>query len=205
MTPLQHFACAITQACKMFQANRGIAAWLVFHETKQLAYFKLIEAVPQAKEIDDFWRYIQNMPTTEWLPIIEAEIRRITCRKSLCHDCGAVDIVWPEHLCIECKKTRRLNTYRKAKERARIRQSMRKCPRCNIEPLTRHQRNCGTCRANARRERNRRYQKSLKERKLRRLQDKFTTEALSTLPSSRLSTRAPKNVEQEGVLAGGVA
>jgi len=204
MTPLQHFACAITQARKVFQADRCVTAWLVFYEATQLAYLNLLEDMPQVKEIDDFWRYVQNMPTTEWLPIIEAEVARVTRRRSLCDDCDAAEVTWPERLCPRCKKTRRLNTYRKAKERVRIRQSMRKCPRCNIEPLTRHQKICGTCRANARGERNRRYQKSLKEHKLRRLQDDFTRGALSTVPSSQLATMAPKNVEQEGVLVGGV-
>ena len=204
MTPLQHFACAITQARKGFQADRRVTAWLVFYEATQLAYLKLVEAVPQVREIEDFWRYVQNMPASEWLPIIEAEVARITRERSVCHDCGAAKIIWPERLCSECKKTRRLNAYRKAKERTRAKQQARKCSVCQVQPVANRQRVCVDCQKQNRKKRNQRYQKSLKERILRRLQDKFTTEALSTVPSSQLATRAPKNVEQEGVLVGGV-
>ena len=204
MTPLQHFACAITQARKVFQADRCVTAWVVFYEATQLAYLNLLEDMPQVKEIDDFWRYVQNMPVAKWVPIIDAEIGRITRRKSLCHDCGAVAISWPERLCPECKKTRRLETYRKAKERTHIKQRTRKCPRCKIEPLDCRQKVCRTCRANARRERNRRYQKSLKERKVRRVQPEFTSEGTSTDPISQPVTLSVQSVAPEAVLAGGV-
>ena len=143
------------------------------------------------------------MPAAKWLPIIETEVGRITRRRSLCHDCGAVEISWPERLCSECKNARRLETYRKAKERAYIKQRTRKCPRCRTEPLDRRQKVCRTCKATARRDRNRRYQKCLKERKLRRVQPEFTREGTSTIPSFQLATQTAGNVEQQRVLAGG--
>jgi hypothetical protein len=200
MTPLQDFADTMMKVRKKFNADRDRAAWLVFYETKQSAYAKLVGALPQLKEIQDFWRYVQSMRATEWLPIIEAEVARITRSKSLCHDCGAVEINWPERRCAQCKRARRLDTYRKAKERARVKQRMRKCPRCKAEPLNARQRVCFSCQANARRGRNRRYQKSLKHRKLRRVQAEFTREATSTVPAFQPATLLAKNVEREGVL-----
>ena len=205
MTPLQDFADTIMKARKAFNADGGIAVWLVFYETKQSAYTKLEGALPQLKEIQDFWRYVQSMQAAEWLPIVETEVARITRRRSLCHDCGAAEITWREHRCVQCRKARRLDTYRKAKDRARVRQEARKCPVCNVALLNPRQRVCPTCQANARRERNRRYQKSLKEGKLRRVQPDFTTGGGSTVPLSHPATLLTQNVERKGVLAGGVA
>lgn len=205
MTPLQRFAKAVTHARKLFQADRSVCAWLTFYETKQTAHNELAATLPQVKEIPDFWRYVQNMPAAQWLPIIEAEVARITRRRLLCHDCGAAEITWPERLCPECKKTRRLNAYRKAKERTRARQQMRKCSVCQVQPVANCQRVCVDCQKQNRKKRNQRYQKSLKEHKLRRLQDDLARETLSTIPTSQLPTLLAGNVEQEGVLAGGVA
>ena len=205
MTPFQECADSIIEARKAFNADRGIAAWLVFYERKQSAYAKLLGVLPQVEEIRDFWRYVQNMAVAEWLPIIEAEVARITRRRSLCHDCGAAEITWPERRCVQCRKARRLDTYRKAKDRACFRREARKCPVCNVALLNPRQRVCPNCQANARRERNRRYQKSLKDRKLRRLQPDSTTGGGSTVPLSKPATMLAQNVERKSVLAGGVA
>ena len=197
MTPLQEFADTIMKARKAFNADRDIAAWLVFHEAKQSAYAKLVGALPQVREIQDLWRYVQNMMVAEWLPIIEAEVAQITRSRSVCHDCGAAKIAWPERRCVQCRKERRLDTYRKAKDRARVRREMRKCPVCNVVLLNPRQRVCPTCQANARRERNRRYQKCLKERKLRRVQPDFTTGGGSTVPLSQAAIKLAQNVERK--------
>jgi hypothetical protein len=205
MTPLQEFANTIMKARKAVNADRGIGAWLVFHETKQSAHAKLMGALPQLKEIQDFWRYVQSMRVAEWLPVIEAQLARITRWRSLCHDCGAAEISWPERRCVHCRKARRLDTYRKAKDWARAKRRMRKCPVCSVALLNRRERVCPNCQANGRRERNRRYQKSLKDRKLRRLQPDSTTGGGSTVPLSKPATMLAQNVERKSVLAGGVA
>jgi hypothetical protein len=205
MRPLQEFANALMEGRELFELNRSVLAWLTFYETKQSAYAKLVGALPQLKEIQDFWRYVQSMRAAEWLPIIGAEVARITRSRSLCHDCGAAKIAWPERRCVQCRKERRLDTYRKAKDRARVRQEARKCPVCNVALLNPRQRVCPTCQANSRRERNRRYQKSLKQRKLRRVQPDFTTGDGFTVPISQPPMKLTQNVERERVLAGGVA
>jgi hypothetical protein len=205
MTPLLAFAKSITDAQRQFVPG-DCSSWLAFYEAKQTAYGELLRAQPEVRAIEDegFWRCMQNMPLAEWLPTIDAKVERIIRRRSLCHDCGAIKISWPKHLCPECKKARRLETYRKAKERARIKQRTRKCPRCKIEPLDYRQKICRRCRANARRQRNRRYQKSLKERKARRVQPEFTSEGTSTIPISQPVTLSVQSVAPEAVLAGGV-
>ena len=115
MTPLQEFGNTIMKARKAFNADRGIGAWLVFHETKQSTHAKLMGALPQLKEIQDFWRYVQSMRVAEWLPVIEAQLVRITRWRSLCHDCGAAKISWPDRRCVHCRKARRLDTYVQSK------------------------------------------------------------------------------------------
>jgi len=204
MRSLQRFAETVTHARKLFYTRGGVHAWLEFYEAKQRTYAELVRTLPQVKEIQDFWRYVKNMPVTQWLPIIEAQVERITRKRSVCHDCAAVEISWPEHLCPECKKARRLESYRKAKERARIKQRMRKCPRCKIEPLDRRQKVCCMCKANARRDRNRRYQEGRKEAAIRRVQPEFTREGTSTIPISQPVTVSVRNVAPEAVLPGGV-
>ena len=89
MTPLQPFAQTVTAIRKVFDASRDTAAWLVFYEAKQVAYDKLVAALPQIKEIEDFWHYVQNIAPAAWLPIIEDEILRITQCKHLCGYCVA--------------------------------------------------------------------------------------------------------------------
>jgi len=207
MTPLQEFSHAATEARKVFESGRDAAAWLVFYEAKQTAYAKLAAALPQVTAIDDFWRFVQNRTPVAWLPIIEREVQRIIRSKHLCCDCWGVAVTRPERRCSQCRKARRLETCQKAKQRARAKQAMRKCPVCNVEPLMdSRQRVCLSCRANARRERNRRYRKSLKEQKLRRVQPDFTREGMSTVTPNGVTRQPRRTVDSEGVLVvGGVA
>jgi hypothetical protein len=166
---LREFAKTVTEARKVFAASGGVGsaggvrAWLVFYDAKQAAYAKLVAALPQVAAIPDFWSYVQNMPATQWLPIIEAQIEQITRSRSLCEECGAVEVSWPTHRCPGCQEATRRETYRKSKQRTRIKQQMRKCPVCMVEPLNPCCRVCLSCQKASRRARNQRYQKSLKD------------------------------------------
>ena len=203
MTPLQTFAQTVTETRKVFDASRDTAAWLVFYEAKQMAYAKLVAALPQVKEIEDFWRYVRNMAPAAWLPIIEDETLRITHSKHLCRDCGAAAITWPQRRCARCQKARRLETYQKAKKRTRIKQRLRKCSICNVEPLNPRCRVCLSCRKASRRARNERYQKSLKHDSLRRVQPNFAREEISTVIRNHITRQPLQTVDSEGVLTAG--
>jgi hypothetical protein len=203
MTPLQSFAQTVTEAHKAFDADRDMAAWLVFYEAKQAAYAKLVAALPQVEAIEDFWRYVQNMAPAAWLPIIEREILRITHSKHLCRDCAAVAVTWPKRRCARCQKARRLETYQKAKQRARAKERRRKCPVCKVEPLNPRCRVCLSCQKASRRARNQRYQKSLKNGFVRRVEPRFTREGMSTVTRSHLTLGRPPNCGQRGRLAAG--
>jgi hypothetical protein len=200
---LRDFAHEVTTARKVFDARRNAPAWLVFYELKQSAYAKLAAALPQVTDIGDFWRYVQNMGPAAWLPIIEREILRITHSKHLCRDCGAVAVTWPERRCAPCQKARRLESYQKAKQRARVKQRMRKCPVCKVEPLNPRCRVCLSCQKASRRARNQRYQKSLKDGSVRRVQPKFTREGMSTVTRNHITTQPRQTVDSEGVLTAG--
>jgi hypothetical protein len=181
MTPLQDFARTVTEARKVFDANRDMIAWLVFYEAKQAAYAKLLAALPQVKEIENFWRYVQNMPPVAWLAIIEGEITRVTKSRCLCARCQQVKVSWPERFCDDCRRVRRSEAAMKSRHTRKLKEQMRKCPICQTAPLQPKQRKCHKCKQSARRDRNRRYQKSLKESKIRRLEPNLTSEAVLTL------------------------
>jgi hypothetical protein len=201
---LQDFAHEVTNARKVFDAGRTLSAWLVFYEVKESAYAKLIAALPQIKDIEDFWRYVQNMGPTAWLPIIEREILRVIHSKHLCRDCGAVAVTWPQRRCAQCQKARRLETYQKARHLARAKQRMRKCLVCKVEPLNPRCRICPTCQKASRRARNKRYyQKSLKDDSVRRVQPHFTREGMSTVARKHITRRPRQTVDSEGVLTAG--
>ena len=203
---LRIFAKAITKARTVFEASSpGLSAWLVFYEAKQAAYAQLVASVPQVAAVRDFWRYIQNMPVTQWLPIVEAQIEQTTRSRPLCEECRAVEVSGPTRRCTTCQRATRRETYRESKRPARIKQRMRKCPVCGIQPLDSEQRVCLSCQVNRRRERNRRYQKSLKQRNVRRVQHDFTREDNSTVPPSRSATTPARNVERKAVLTSVVA
>ena len=181
MTPLQGFAQTVTEARMVFDANRDFPAWLIFYEAKQTTYAKLVAALPHVKEIEDFWRYVQNMPSVAWLPIIESEVIRITKSRCLCARCQEVKVTWPERLCDQCRKIHRSEAAIKSRQTRKLKEQMRKCPICHTRPLQPRQRKCEDCKQAARRERNRRYQKSLKESEIRRVQLNLTREAMLTL------------------------
>jgi len=181
MTPLQTFAQAVTEARKTFDANRNMTAWLLFYEAKQSAYAKLVVVLPQVKAFEDFWRYVQSMPSAEWLPIIEGEIARITKSRCLCASCQTVKVSWPVRFCEECRKIRRSEAASKSRLTRKLKAQMRKCPICGSTPLEPRQRKCAQCKQSARRDRNKRYQKCLKESEIRRLQSNLTREAMLTV------------------------
>jgi hypothetical protein len=181
MTPLQDFGRIVTEARKVFDAGRDMTAWLVFYEAKQAAYAKLAVALPLVNEVENFWRYVQNMAPVAWLPLIEGEISRITKSRCLCARCQKVKVTWPEHFCDECRKIRRSEAATRSRQTRKVKEQMRKCPICKTAPLQPRQRKCDECMRAARRDRNRRYQKSLKESKIRRLQPNFTKEKMLTV------------------------
>ena len=181
MTPLQCFAETVTKARTVFDTNRDFTAWLVFYETRQTAYTKLAAVVPQVKEVEDFWRYVQNMPSVIWLPMIEGAIERITKSRCLCARCQEVKVSWPERFCDGCRKIRRSEAATKSRQTRKLKEQMRKCPICLTTPLLPRQRKCADCKESARRDRNRRYQRSFEESKIRRLQPNLTREAMLTV------------------------
>jgi hypothetical protein len=181
MTPLQGFARTVTEARQEFDTDRHMIAWVVFYEAKQGAYTKLVAVLPQVNDIEDFWRYVQNMTPVAWLPIIEGEITRVTKSRCLCARCQKVKVSWPEHFCNECRKARRSEAVTKARLTRKLKEKMRKCPICKTTPLQPRQRKCADCKQSARRDRNRRYQKSLKESEMRRFQPNSTREAMLTV------------------------
>jgi hypothetical protein len=205
MTPLQDFAREVTDARRVFDAGRTVAAWIVFYEAKQTAYAKLSAALPQVRAVEDFWRYVQNMAQAAWLPIIDCEIKRITFEKYLCRDCKSVQISWPKLVCGNCRTQRRIESYQKAKERMRVKQRMRKCPVCKVEPLNPRCRICPNCQLASRKSRNQRYQKSLKGGSVRRVRGNFTRERMSTLRGGRTIIPTSRTVDSEGVLTRAVA
>jgi hypothetical protein len=153
----------------------------VFYEVKQTAYAKLVATLPHVKEIEDFWRYVQNRPSVVWLPIIEGEITRITKSRCFCARCQKVKVSWPERFCDECRKIRRSEAAARSRQTRKLNEQMPKCPICKTRPLQPRQRKCDYCKQSARRDRNRRYQRSLKESKIRRLQPNLTREAMLTV------------------------
>jgi hypothetical protein len=184
MTPLQDFVHTVTKARKVFDGNRDTAAWLVFYGAKETAYAKLVAALPQVKDIEDLWRYVQNMAPAAWLPIIEGEVASITKSRCLCARCQKVKVSWPERFCDGCRKIRRSQAAIKSRQTRKLKEQMRKCPVCRTRPLQPKERKCAECKQSTRRDRNRRYQKSLKESEIRRLQPNVTREVMLTIGES---------------------
>jgi hypothetical protein len=183
MTPLQNFARTVTEARKVFDADRDMAAWLVFYEAKETAFANLVAALPQVKEVEDFWRYVQNIAPAAWLPIIEGEVASVIKSRCLCARCQKLKVSWPERFCDQCRKIRRSEAAIKSRQTRKLKEQMRKCP-IHLTPLQPRQRKCADCKQSARRDRNRRYQKSLKESEIRRLQPNVTREAMLTIGES---------------------
>lgn len=157
-------------------------SWLTFYNSKQDAYRCLVVAHPCVKSIPDFWRLVQNRPVREWLPYLEREVQRLAREQN-------VERQWQQ---------------RAAEARKAMIEKMRKCSVCKKERLVPRQRICQGCKAEARRERNRRYQKSLKDGFLRRLQPNSTGEKIPQNREDDSLGGQPKYA-REGVLTEAVA
>jgi hypothetical protein len=202
MTPVQRFARAVTEARRVFDTGRNYTAWLAFYEAKQAAYSALLTASPQIREIEDFWRYVQETPASKWLPIIEAEVERITHSK--CADCG-VSLRWPEKRCAVCRKARRLRTYRQTKEHKKAVETARKCPHCGVSPLPYRGRSCKPCQRKCAAERAKAFRKRRKDAQRNGFSCDPTRGEDSTKACSRIFRHQLRAVEREGVtLAGAV-
>jgi hypothetical protein len=143
MTPLQTFAQTLTETRKVFDTSRDTTAWSVFYEAKQMAYAKLVAALPKVKGIEDFWRYVQSMAPAAWLPRIEKEILRVTYRKHLCRNCGTATITLPQRcrVCLSCQKasrTARNERYQKSLKHDSLRRVQPNFVREEISTITRN-------------------------------------------------------------------
>ena len=147
--PLLDFAQSIADAQRQFIPG-NCSFWLAFYEAKQAAYSKLLRAQPEVRAIEDFWRYVQNMPAARWLPILTREIKRIRA-SWVCQDCSVP--MEKAGTCPKCLKARRLESLRIFRERQR--ETVRRCPDCGAK-LGMRQRFCQPCRTSRRRESKRR-------------------------------------------------
>ncbi len=150
--PLLTFAKSIVDAQRQFIPG-DCSSWLALYEAKQAAYAELVRAQPEVHSIEDFWRYVQNMPVAQWLPILAREIKRIRA-SWVCRDCRAP--MEKAGICPECNKARRLESLHLYRERRREKvRSVKRCPDCGTK-LEMRQRFCQPCRARRRRESKRR-------------------------------------------------
>jgi hypothetical protein len=96
---------------------------------------------------------VQNIPTAQWLPILEREIKRIRASWA-CRDCRSP--MERAGICPKCLKARRLESLRIYRQRRReIVRSVRACPDCGAK-LGMRQRFCRPCATSKRRESKRR-------------------------------------------------
>jgi hypothetical protein len=191
--PLQDFAQAVAVARRAFEANPGITTeWLAYYEAKQAAYAKLVAAIPQIEHVEDFWRYVQSVPASGWLPIIERELKRIIGHH--CRDCPA-PVPITRTLCDECRKAARAESLRQAQARKREEDKLPRCPECGTNPILAGQRKCEACRREARRNRNARHRKCLKELKVRRVEADFPLVSPVITPSKRIKLHPPSTVD----------
>ena len=147
--PLLAFAQSIADAQRQFIPG-NCSSWLAFYEAKQAAYSKLLRAQSEVRAIEDFWRYVQNMPAARWLLILAREIKRIRA-SWICQDCSAP--MEKAGTCPKCLTARRLESLRIFRERQR--ETVRRCPDCGAK-LGMRQRFCQPCRTSRRRESKRR-------------------------------------------------
>src|SRR5262249_9128761 len=150
--PLLAFAKHIADAQRQFVPG-DCSSWVAFYEAKQAAYGELVRALPEVHEIADFWRYVQNIPAAQWLPILEREIKRIRA-SWICRDCRAP--MEKAGICPKCLKAGRLESLRIYREQRREKaRSVRRCPDCGTK-LAMRQRFCQPCTTSRRRESKRR-------------------------------------------------
>src|SRR4029450_2893312 len=77
MSPLEAFAAAIDKARRTFSPEQGCSGWLVFQDAKQAAYTKLMEAIPEVEGIVDFWRFVQNIETSQIAAFLRSELAKL--------------------------------------------------------------------------------------------------------------------------------
>lgn len=124
---LGNFATRVAKARLTFENGRGYPSeWLVFYDEKQSAYDVLCEKVPQIKEIPDFWRWVQNSASLDWITWTEREILRIV--KSAQCSCG-IKLKWPQKTCEKCSKLRQ--------EKAKLAKKSRKAVNRRVKALSR--------------------------------------------------------------------
>ena len=152
--PLLAFAKSIADAQRQFVPG-DCSSWLAFYEAKQAAYSELLRAQREVRAIEDenFWRYVQNTPAAQWLPILEREVKRIRA-SWVCRDCHAP--MERAAICPKCLKSRRLESLRTCRERRReTARSVRRCSDCGTR-LEIRRRFCQPCATSRRRESKRR-------------------------------------------------
>jgi hypothetical protein len=190
--PLLAFAKSIADAQGQFTPS-DCASWLAFYEAKDAAYGELLSAQPEVSAIkdEDFWRYVQNMPPAQWLPILAREIKRIRA-SWVCRDCRAP--LEKAGICPKCLRARRLQSLRVCRARRRKRaRSVRRCPDCGTK-LGIRQRFCQPCRTSRRRESKRRSKrrqltcKSPSEK-----MKQFSIPAQEATPAFCISIKCPPN------------
>ena len=153
MSPsLLAFAKSVADAKRQFVPG-DCSSWLAFYEAKEAAYGELLRAQPEVHEIEEFWRYVQNMPAAQWLPILAPDIKRIRA-SWICRDCRTP--MEKAGICPKCLKARRLESLRTCRERRReTARSVRRCPDCGTK-LGIRRRFCQPCATSRRRESKRR-------------------------------------------------
>jgi hypothetical protein len=150
--PLLAFAKSIADGQRQFIPG-NCSSWLAFYEAKRAAYGELLRAQPEVRAIEDFWRYVQNTPAAQWLPILEREIKRIRA-SWVCRDCRVP--MEKAGTCPKCLKARRLESLRTYRELQRERAGrVRRCPGCGTK-LGMRRRFCQPCATSRRRESKRR-------------------------------------------------
>lgn len=148
--PLLAFVKSIAEARRQFVPG-DCSSWLAFYEAKQFAYGELLRAQPEVRAIDDedFWRYVQNTPAAQCLPILEREVKRIRA-SWVCRDCHTP--MERAAVCPKCLKARRLESLRICREQRReTARRARMCPDCGAM-LGIRQRFCRPCATSRRRE-----------------------------------------------------
>ncbi len=153
ISPIIDFAMQLESARQSFgQTDKlnsaRIQQWIGFMEAKENLLTLLQKRLPQVCEISEFWRSVQYLSgprLVKWLRSAVAEIEL----KRRCHQCTA-KIEWPRKFCKECAKERKTAAVAQARERARVKQALRKCE-CGAR-LDPRRRFCDSCARSRRRE-----------------------------------------------------
>jgi hypothetical protein len=180
--PLLAFAKSIAEARRQFVPG-DCSSWLAFYEAKLFAYGELLRAQPEVRAIDDedFWRYVQNTPAAQCLPILARQVKRIRA-SWVCRDCHTP--MERAAVCPKCLKARRLESLRICREQRReTARRARMCPHCGAK-LGMRQRFCRPCATSRRRQ-------SKSRSKRRQLTGKSPSEKMKQSPIPVQGGRAP--------------